>query len=38
MIACGNSFSLALSSDGNIYSWGIATYGVLGNGDSNTAY
>lgn len=39
MIACGSSFSLALSSDGVIYSWGLATYGVLGNNDvNNTMY
>ena len=31
MVACGGEFSLALSSDGVIYSWGLDSFGVLGN-------
>jgi len=32
-IACGLSHSIALSSDGNVYTWGYNGYGQLGNGN-----
>ena len=33
-IACGDSFSLALTEHGSIYSWGIGQNGSLGLGDT----
>lgn len=33
-IACGDSFSLALTESGKIYSWGIGQNGCLGLGDT----
>ena len=33
-IACGDSFSLALTESGKIYSWGIGQNGSLGLGDT----
>lgn len=33
-IACGNSFSLALTDKGSVYSWGIGLNGSLGLGDT----
>lgn len=33
-IACGNSFSLALTERGSVYSWGIGLNGSLGLGDA----
>ena len=29
-IACGENFSLAVSTKGDVYSWGLATFGQLG--------
>ena len=45
-IAAGKGFSLAVDDKGEVYGWGSAQYGVLGNGDNsqkklptrNTAY
>ena len=35
-VAAGNSFSLALGSNGLVYAWGLNTYGQLGDGTSGT--
>ncbi|MGL4981253.1 MAG: leucine-rich repeat protein, partial [Treponemataceae bacterium] len=35
-ISAGASYSLALASDGSVYSWGTNTYGQLGHGNSTT--
>lgn len=32
-IACGKLFTMVLSNNGNVYSWGINTYGQLGIGN-----
>lgn len=32
MISCGGAFTLALSSEGEIFSWGIGNSGQLGTG------
>ena len=34
-VAAGNSFSMALDKDGNVYTWGYNGYGNLGLGDSS---
>ena len=36
-IAAGNYHSVALCDDGNLYSWGVGLYGVLGNGSNSQA-
>jgi alpha-tubulin suppressor-like RCC1 family protein len=36
-IAAGNYHSVALCSDGNLYTWGVGLYGVLGNGSNSYA-
>ncbi len=36
-IAAGNTHSLALASDGNLYSWGGNAHGVLGNNSTSTS-
>ena len=33
-IACGETFSLALDEDGDVYSWGIGQNGSLGHGET----
>ena len=33
-IAAGNYHSVALCNDGNLYTWGVGLYGVLGNGSN----
>lgn len=33
-VACGDSFSLAMTDSGKIYSWGIGQNGCLGLGDT----
>ena len=35
-VACGNSFSLALTQDGKVYAWGIGKNGSLGLGEIST--
>lgn len=35
-IACTNTFALALSEDGKVYSWGRGVFGRLGNGDEQS--
>ena len=35
-VACGNSYSLALSQSGKVYSWGIGKSGSLGLGEIST--
>ena len=35
-IACGSSHSAAISSSGELYTWGLGEYGRLGHGDSTT--
>lgn len=35
-VACGSRHSLALSSEGALYSWGWGVYGQLGHGDVNS--
>ena len=35
-VAAGDSYSLALDKDGNVYAWGYNGYGNLGLGDTNT--
>ena len=37
-IECGANHSLLISQNGSIYSWGIGSYGVLGNGSMHTFY
>lgn len=34
-VAAGDSFTMALDKDGNVYTWGYNSYGQLGNGDTN---
>ena len=34
-VAAGNSYSVALDKDGNVYTWGYNGYGQLGLGDGN---
>ena len=34
-IACGESFSMAICTDGELYTWGDGSYGELGNGSSS---
>lgn len=36
-IAAGNYHSVALCDDGNLYTWGVGLYGVLGNGSNSHA-
>ena len=36
-IAAGNYHCVAICDDGNLYSWGIGLYGVLGNGSNSYA-
>ena len=36
-ITCANSFTLALTSVGQVYSWGTNLYGALGQGQNNTS-
>lgn len=35
-IACGSSHSAAITSSGELYTWGLGEYGRLGHGDSVT--
>lgn len=35
-IACGSSHSAAITSNGELYTWGLGEYGRLGHGDSVT--
>lgn len=35
-IACGSSHSAAITSSGELYSWGLGEYGRLGHGDNVT--
>lgn len=35
-IACGSSHSAAITSSGELYSWGLGEYGRLGHGDNTT--
>lgn len=35
-IACGSSHSAALTSSGELYTWGLGEYGRLGHGDNTT--
>lgn len=35
-IACGSSHSAAITSSGELYTWGLGEYGRLGHGDSIT--
>ncbi|KAL8607282.1 hypothetical protein ACOMHN_047613 [Nucella lapillus] len=35
-IACGSSHSAAITSNGELYSWGLGDYGRLGHGDNTT--
>ncbi|CAH0390182.1 unnamed protein product [Bemisia tabaci] len=37
-IACGSSHSAAISSNGELYTWGLGEYGRLGHGDSLSQY
>lgn len=37
-IACGSSHSSAITSDGELYTWGQGQYGRLGHGDENSIY
>lgn len=37
-IACGSSYSAAVTSCGELYTWGLGEYGRLGHGDSLTQY
>jgi alpha-tubulin suppressor-like RCC1 family protein len=37
-IACGNHHTMALDSDGKVYTWGRNNFGQLGNGDTATQY
>ena len=34
-VSCGNNFTLGLSSEGKVYSWGSGKHGVLGHGDDH---
>lgn len=35
-IACGSSHSAAITSNGELYTWGLGEYGRLGHGDTTT--
>ncbi|XP_052278368.1 E3 ubiquitin-protein ligase HERC2-like [Dreissena polymorpha] len=35
-IACGSSHSAAITSNGDLYTWGLGEYGRLGHGDNNS--
>lgn len=35
-VACGSAHSAAISSQGELYTWGLGEYGRLGHGDNNT--
>lgn len=35
-IACGSSHSAAITSNGDLYTWGLGEYGRLGHGDTHT--
>ena len=35
-VACGGNYSIALASDGTVYTWGFNHYGQLGNGTNGT--
>lgn len=35
-IACGSSHSAAITSNGDLYTWGLGEYGRLGHGDNTT--
>lgn len=37
-IACGSSHSAAITSDGELYTWGQGQYGRLGHGDEVSKY
>ena len=35
-IACGSAHSAAITSQGELYTWGLGEFGRLGHGDNNT--
>ena len=37
-IACGGAHSAAITSSGELYTWGKGRYGRLGHGDSEVSY
>lgn len=37
-IACGSAYSAAITSCGELYTWGLGDYGRLGHGDNVTQY
>lgn len=37
-IACGSAYSAAVTSCGELYTWGLGEYGRLGHGDNITQY
>jgi alpha-tubulin suppressor-like RCC1 family protein len=37
-VSCGSSFSLAMSTEGNVYSWGLGNSGGLGLGEVSMSF
>lgn len=37
-IACGSTYSAAITADGELYTWGRGNYGRLGHGDTSSFY